>query len=225
MPLPYPERLAQHHDRPGHAHPPDEGHAPRGQRQPPGRHHEPRGQLLQPQAPAVLRWHLAVEPRVNVLRVDRLRQPRQLPPQVARPPETPLQQRLLKPAVEVLHAAVELGLPSRDEYGADVEAQTEPDHPRQGARRRPPAGQLAGVVELDLLRPAQVLPALAEEPEDLVHAAGAGQTQADGTVEDVLADPDVVAVPAALEVDGPDEIDLVEFVGRPGLRAGPLLTG
>src|SRR5208283_760279 len=83
-------------------------------------YHEPREQLPQPQAPAVLRWHLAVEPRVNVLRVDRLRQPRQLPPQVARPPETPLQQRLLKPAVEVLHAAVELGLPSRDEYGADT---------------------------------------------------------------------------------------------------------
>ena len=89
----------------------------------------------------------------------------------------------------------------------------------------PPAGQLAGVVELDLRRPAQVLPALAEEPEDLIHAAGLGQAQADGAVERILADPDVVAVAAALEVDGPHQIDLVEFVGGPGLRTGPLLAG
>ena len=89
----------------------------------------------------------------------------------------------------------------------------------------PQPAQLAGVVELDLLRPAQVLPALAEEPEDLVHAAGVGQAQADGAVEGVLAHPDVVAVAAALEVDRPDQIDLVEFVGGPGLRAGVLLAG
>src|SRR3954468_17555542 len=96
-------------------------------------------------------------------------------------------------------AYVELRFPFRDEHGADAVAQAEPDHPRQGARRRPPATQLAGVVDLNLLRPAQVLPALAEEPEDFVHAAGAGQAQADGPVEGILADPDVVAVAAALE--------------------------
>src|SRR2546421_326780 len=82
--------------------------------------------------------------------------------------------------------------------------------------RWPPAGQLARVVELDLGRPAQILPALAEEPEDLVHAARIGQAQADGAVEGVLADPDVVPMAAALEVDRPDQIDLVEFVGGPG---------
>jgi len=42
--------LAQHRDRPGHTHAPEEGHAPRGQRQPPRRHHEALGQLLQTQA-------------------------------------------------------------------------------------------------------------------------------------------------------------------------------
>jgi hypothetical protein len=36
---------------------------------------------------------------VDVLRVDRLLQPRQFPPQVARPPEVVLEQRLLEPAV------------------------------------------------------------------------------------------------------------------------------
>src|SRR5262249_5201806 len=51
------------------------------------------------------------------------------------------------------------------------------------------------------------------------------QAQADRAIEDVLADPDVVAVAAAQQVDGSDEIDLVEFVGGPGLRAGPLLAG
>jgi hypothetical protein len=128
---------------------------------------------------------------MDMLGVDRLLQPRQLPPQVARPAEPPLEQRLLEPAVEVLHPAVELRLPLRDEHRADAEAEAEPDHPRQGPGRRPPTGQLAGVVELDLRRPAQVLPALAKESQDHVHAAGIGQAEADGTVESVRTDPDV----------------------------------
>src|SRR6516165_9594922 len=99
--------------------------------------------------------------------IDRLLQPPQLPTQVPRSVEPPLQQRLLEPAVEILHAAVELRSPFGDEHRADAVAQAEPDHPRQGSRRRSPAGQLAGIVELDLRRPARVLPALAEEPEDL----------------------------------------------------------
>jgi hypothetical protein len=33
-----------------------------------------------------------------------------------------------------------------------------------------------------------------------------------------------MAVAAALEVDGPDQIDLVQLVGGPGLRAGVLLA-
>ncbi|MBV8266339.1 MAG: hypothetical protein JO252_08450 [Planctomycetaceae bacterium] len=86
-------------------------------------------------------------------------------------------------------AAVELRLPSQGEHRLDAEAQAQADHPQQAARRRPPARQLAGVVELDLRRPAQVLPALPEKPEDLVHAAGGGQAQADGAVEGVLAHP------------------------------------
>ena len=51
-----------------------------------------------------------------------------------------------------------------------------------------------------------------------------GQTQADSAVEGVLADPDVVAVAAALEVDRSHEIDLVELVGGPRLWAGVLLA-
>src|SRR5262249_20466721 len=101
--------------------------------------------------------------------------------------------------------------------------QAQPDHPRQRARTGPPAGQFAGVVQLDLLGDAQVLPALPEEPEDLVHAAGVGQAQADGAVGDILAHPHVVARAAGLQVDRPDQIDLVQLVGSPGLRAGPLL--
>src|SRR5215472_16745330 len=161
---------------------------------------------------------------MDVLGVDRLLQTRQLPPQVARAPEAPWKQRLLEPAVEVLHAAVALRLPLGDEHGADAEPQAEPDHPRQAARRRAPAGQLAGVVELHLLRPAQVLPALPEEPQHLVHAAGEGQAQANGAVEGILAHPDVVAVAAPLEVDRPHQIDLVEFVGGPRLWAGVVLA-
>ena len=220
MPLPHPVRLAEHAHRPGRAHPPDEGHAARRQLLPLRRHHEARRQLPQPQPPAVLRRRLAPEPRVDVLGIDRLLQPHQLPPQVARPLEAPVEQPRLEPAVEVLHPAVELRLPGRDEHRGDAEPQAEPDHPRQGARRRPPAGQRAGVVELHRLGDAQVLPALAEEPEDLVPAAGGGQAQADGAVEGVLADPEVVTLAAALEVDRAYPIDLVQFVGGPRLRSG-----
>src|SRR4051794_26362311 len=74
---------------------------------------------------------------------------------VARPwPDTPL------------HGAVELRLPFRDEDRLDAEPQAQPDDPRQVACRRPPAAQFAGVVQLDLGRPAQVLPAFPEESED-----------------------------------------------------------
>src|SRR5512135_334951 len=172
----------------------------------------------------MLRRRLAPQPWVDVLRVDRLLQPRQLPPQVARPAVAPIEQPGLEPAVEVLHPAVELRLAGRDEHRPDAEVQAEPDDPRQGPCRGTPTGQFAGVVELDLLGEAQVLPALAEEPEDLVHAAGTSQPQADGAVEGILAHPDVVAVAAPPEVDRPDEVDLVELVGGPGLRAGVLLA-
>src|SRR5262245_66150484 len=137
---------------------------------------------------------LPPRPWVDMLCLDRLLQPGQLSPQVARAPEAPVEQRLLEPAVEVLDAAVELRLPGGDKHGAGAEAQAQPDHPRQGTCRRPPAGQLPGVVELHLLGDAEVLPELPEEPQDLVHAAGLGQAQADGAVEGVLAHPDVVAV-------------------------------
>ncbi len=83
MPLPHPEGLAEHTYRPGRAHPPDECHATRRQLLPLPRYHEARRQLPQPQAPAVLRRRLAPQARVDVLRVDRLLQPRQLLPQAA----------------------------------------------------------------------------------------------------------------------------------------------
>src|SRR5512142_1750030 len=159
----------------------------------------------------------APQPRVDVLRVHRLLQPRQLPTQVARPPEPPLEQPWLEPTVEVLDAAIVFGHPRRDEHRFDAEPQAEPDHPRQVTRHRPPAAQLAGVVELDLGRPAQIFPALSKEPEDLVHAARAGQAEADGAVEGILAHPDVIPVRAALEVDRSHQVDLVELVGGPGL--------
>src|SRR5207249_2161099 len=127
-------------------------------------------------------------------------------------------------AVEVPLPDLERRHPDRNEHGATATAQAQPARPRQGARRRPPAGQRAGVVERDLLRPAQVLPARAEEPQDFVPAAGAGQAQAHGAVEGLLADPEVVARASALEGDRPYPIDLVELVGGPGRGAGILLA-
>src|SRR5262249_26330752 len=110
--------------------------------------------------------------------------------------------RILPPHCEwmycMLTASCSRANSGRDEHGADAEPQAEPDHPRQGARRRPPARHLAGVVERNMLPQAQVLPLLAEEPQDLVNATGIRQPVADGTVEGILADPDRVAVTAAV---------------------------
>jgi hypothetical protein len=74
----------------------------------------------------VLRRRLTPEPRVDVLRVDRLLQPRQFAPQVARPGVAPVEQPRLEPAVEVLDAAIELRLPGRDEDRPDAEARAQP---------------------------------------------------------------------------------------------------
>src|SRR5512144_3014636 len=110
-------------------------------------------------------------------------------------------------------------------------------HPRRLSERRRancntkrptylvPVPNLAGIVELDLRRSAQRLPALAEEGQDLVHSARVGQAQADGTVERILADPDVIALASALQIDRPDQIGLVQLVGLPGLGTGVLLAG
>jgi hypothetical protein len=76
----------------------------------------------------------------------------------------------------------------------------------------PPAAPFAGVVKLRLLRDAQILPACPEEPEDLVHAARAGEAQADGAIEGILSHPDVVASATPLEVDRPHQVHLMELV-------------
>jgi hypothetical protein len=56
----------------------------------------------------VLHWRLSLQPRMDVLRIDRFLESRQFAAQIARPVKTLLQERLLKPAIEVLDAAVEL---------------------------------------------------------------------------------------------------------------------
>src|SRR5262249_61154772 len=95
------------------------------------------------------------------------RQPRHPATQAARPPESPLEQPRLEPAVEVLDAAIALRHPRGNEHRSDAEPQAQPNDPRQGPCRRPPAAQLAGIVELDLGGPAQVLPALPADANDL----------------------------------------------------------
>jgi hypothetical protein len=212
MPLPHPEGLAKHAHCPCRAYAPHEGRVARRQWQPPLRHHEARGQLLQPQASTVLRQRPAPQARVDVLRVDRLLRARQLPAQVAQPCVAPVEQPRMEPAVEVLHPSVGLRLLLRDQGRPDTEAQTNPDHSRQGPCRRPPAPQLAGVVELSPLGDALILPSLPEEPQDLVHAARAGQAEADGAIEGVLAHPDGVVVAATIEIDRSPQVHLMDWL-------------
>jgi hypothetical protein len=69
--------------------------------------------MEQPTSPS---RRLIPEPQVDVLGVDGLLQPRQLPPQVARPAVAPVEQPRPEPAVEVLHPAVDLRLRLGDEH-------------------------------------------------------------------------------------------------------------
>ena len=107
------------------------------------------------------------------------------------------------------------GHPSPPEEGPAPRAQGQPLRRHHAAYR----------VALGLGRPAQALPTLPEEPEDLVQAARARQAQANGTAEDLLSHPEVVAVTVALQVGRSHPIALVPFVGGPRLRARPLLAG
>ena len=74
----------------------------------------------QPQAPAVLGRRLAPPLRVDVLAVDRLLQPRQLPAQIPGALEASVEEQGLEPAVEVRHAAAQLRLPFGDEHRPDA---------------------------------------------------------------------------------------------------------
>ena len=85
-----------------------------------------------------------------MLGVDRLLQSCQLSTHVPRSMAISLEQRLLEPAVEVLHAAVELRLPFGMKTGLTPNRR-QSRITRDRVRARPPAGQLAGIVELDLL--------------------------------------------------------------------------
>ena len=162
---------------------------------------------------------------MDVLEVDGFWQPRQLPAPVAGAALALLEQGLREPTVEVLGAAVARGLPFREEHRTGAEAPAEPNHPRRRPRRRPRAGPFAGVVRRHLFRQTPLLPARAEEPQDLVPAAGTGPAQAGGAIEGVLAHPEGGAATAAREVDGADATDFGEVVGGPGRWPRVLLTG
>ena len=136
MLLRHPKRLAEDCDRPGHAHPPEEDHAPASSGSRPVGTTKLVGSFCSHRPWRCCAGVWPPEARWTCSR-DHLLQPGQLPPQVARAAEPPLEERLLEPAVEVRDSAVELRLPCREEQRAHAKAQAEPDHPRQGARRRP----------------------------------------------------------------------------------------
>jgi hypothetical protein len=59
-----------------------------------------------------------------------------------------------------------------------------------------------------------------EEPKDLVHAARAGPTEADGAIEGVLAQSDGAAVAATHEVDRSDQVHPMEWSVARACRPG-----
>lgn len=87
------------------------------------------------------------------------------------------------------------------------------------------ATELAAVVELDLLRQAQLLPSVRQEIHDHVHPAAANELNVDGLVGDILADQEVVAGRVPVQVTGTHDIHLVHLVGVPYLRSWIFIAG
>lgn len=129
-----------------------------------------------------------------------------------------LQQAGLKPTVEMFDAALTLRLSGRDQNRLDTETQTDPQNPRKITGGRTPADYFACVVELHLGWQAEGLPALAQEVEHDLRLAGAVDFQAHGTIEGVLADEDVVALPVAFQVDRANAVHLMQLIRFVGLR-------
>src|ERR1700687_1350951 len=161
---------------------PDEDHAPGRNRQRDERNDEACGQLLQLLPASILLWRQATQAALNVLDIDRVLQPLEFVLEGGDARVVTLQQPWLEPAVEPFHRSVALGPGGRNEDWFDLEAQPHTNHPRQVARSRPPAEVLAGIVELDLLGPAERLPALAQEGQDGLHLARTAEFQAHGAV-------------------------------------------
>src|SRR5258708_38543327 len=136
----------------------NEGHSAGRERHRFEGHPEVRRQLLEFAASAILLGRQPTEARMDMLRVDRVLQALQFADQRAGTAEVPLEQPRLKPAVEVFDAALPLRPSGRGERRLDAKAQAQPDDGRQVAGRWPPTDELARIVELHLLRPAEALP-------------------------------------------------------------------
>jgi hypothetical protein len=76
------------------------------------------------------------------------------------------------------------------------------------------------VVGLHLGQAPEVFPTLAQEVEDDFHLARAVDSQANGAIEDILGDEEIVALPFAFEIERADGVHLMELVGLFGRWGG-----
>ena len=100
---------------------------------------------------AMLSRGQTTDPRLNMLMIDCLLQAQQFALEGTDLGVMALKQTRLEPTVEVLDTAIVLWLARRDQKRFDPKAQAQAQYPRQVARCRSPAHDLAGIVELNLL--------------------------------------------------------------------------
>src|SRR5574338_229889 len=124
-----------------------------------------------------------------------------------------LEQTWLEPAVKVLHASVVLRSGWWNEDRLDLKAQAQPDQPREIPCSGSPAQILASVIQLDLLRATERLPAIAQKVQNCLHFARTTQFQADGTIKHILADKNIVALLLPFQVNRTDQIHLMQLIG------------
>ncbi len=124
----------------------------------------------------------------------------------------------MEPAVEVLDRAIPLCLALGNENWLYAQTQAQADDAAEKASCVAKATELTAIIELRLLRQAQMLPSVHQEAQDAVHAAAVNEFHIDGLVKDILADQEVVTGRISLQVARPDNVDLVHMVGVSRLR-------
>ena len=131
----------------------------------------------------------------------------------------------LKPTIEILDRAIALRLALGDEDRLYSQAQAQANGTTEIASGKAEAAELAPVVELDLLRQAQLLPGMYQKVHHHVHFAAVDELDVDRLVENVFADRKVVAGGTPFQVTWPNDVNLMHVIRVPRLWPRILVAG
>jgi hypothetical protein len=111
---------------------------------------------------------------------------------ITRASKRAIQERGLKPTVEIFNRAIILRLPWRDEDDLNPQSETHPNEATEQSRRSSKATKFAPIIKLDLLWNPSLLPGMYDKVDHGVHLPILGKFKEDRPVEHVLADQEII---------------------------------